>query len=194
MAETYELFAGDKTLIFDRFRRCLRGPARVDWDIIVNSITLDKSTLTTALKELLIEIVGEDAEDNLTDYMERITKPRTLKCRHWIRRIQHMNIYLGQIAGVTKKYSDKRIIRNVIAPNIPSSWKKYFKLKEGHRKDTLQDVLKIIETLEEFDSPQQTTQDNRKSRYERNSKPKKEYNSKRESPSQHPKPDKKKRD
>ena len=36
-----------------------------------------------------------------------------------------MNIYLGQIAGVTTKYLDKRIIRNVIAPNIPSYWKIY---------------------------------------------------------------------
>ena len=117
MAETYELFAEDKTL-FDRFRRCLRS-ARADWDIIVNGITLDKATLTTSLKELLIEIVGEDAEDNLTDYMERTSKPRTLKCRHWIRRIRHMNIYLGQIAGSAKKYSDKRLIRNIIAPNIP---------------------------------------------------------------------------
>ena len=69
-----------------------------------------------------------------------------------------MNIYLGQIAGLAKtKVSDKRLIRNGIAPNIPSSWKKYFKLKEGHRKDTLQDVLRILETLEEFDSPKQTT-------------------------------------
>ena len=119
MAETYELFKEDKTLRFDCFRRCLRGPARADWDIIVNGITLDKTTLTTSLKELLIEIVGEDAEDNLTDYMERTSKPRTLKCRHWIRRIRHMNIYLGQIAGSAKKYSDKRLIRNIIAPNIP---------------------------------------------------------------------------
>ena len=50
MAETYELFAGDKTLLFDRLRRCLRGPTRADGDIIVNSITLDKASLTTALK------------------------------------------------------------------------------------------------------------------------------------------------
>ena len=90
-----------------------------------------------------------------------------------------MNMYLGQIAGATKKYSDKIIIRNFIAPNIPSSWKKDFKLKEGHRKHTLQDVLKILETHEKFDSHQQTTQENKKSRYERNSKPKKEYNYKR---------------
>ena len=69
-----------------------------------------------------------------------------------------MNIYLGQIAGLAKKkVSDKRLIRNGIAPNIPSSWKKDFKLKEGHRKDTLQDVLRILDTLEEFDSPKQTT-------------------------------------
>ena len=87
---------------------------------------------------------------------------------------------------ISKKNSDKRLIRNFIAPNIPSSWKKDFKLKEGHRKDTLQDVLRILETLEKFDSPQQATQENRKSRHERNSKPKKEYTSKRENSSQHP--------
>ena len=50
MAETYELFAGDNTLLFDRFRRCLRGPSRADWDIIVNGIALEKSTLTIVLK------------------------------------------------------------------------------------------------------------------------------------------------
>ena len=50
MVEIYDLFAGDKTLLFDRFRRCLRGPTRADGDIIVNSITLDKASLTTALK------------------------------------------------------------------------------------------------------------------------------------------------
>ena len=95
MAETYELLAGDKTLLFGRFRQCLTGPARADWDIIVNDITLDKATLTTVLKELLIEIVGEATEDNLIDYMERTNMPRTLKYRHWIRRIRHINIYLG---------------------------------------------------------------------------------------------------
>ena len=121
MAETYELFTGDKTLLFDRFRRCLKGSARADWYIIVNGITLDKATLQTSLKELLVEIVGEDVEDNLADNMERTTKPRALKFRHWIRRIRHMNIYLGQIAEATKKYPDKIIIRNVIAPNISSS-------------------------------------------------------------------------
>ena len=50
MAETYELLAGDNTLLFDRFRRCLRGPSRADWDIIVNGIALNKSTLTIVLK------------------------------------------------------------------------------------------------------------------------------------------------
>ena len=84
MAETYELFAGDKTLLFDRFRRYLRGPTRVDWDIIVNGITLDKATLTTSLNELLVEIVGEAVEDNLTDYMERTTKSSNCKYHHWI--------------------------------------------------------------------------------------------------------------
>ena len=50
MAETYELFTGDKTLLFNRFRRRRREPARTDWDIIVNNITLNKKTLHTSLK------------------------------------------------------------------------------------------------------------------------------------------------
>ena len=30
MAETYEMFTGEQTLMFDRFRRCLRGLTRAD--------------------------------------------------------------------------------------------------------------------------------------------------------------------
>ena len=83
-----------------------------------------------------------------------------------------MKIYLSQIVGPTKEYSDKRIIRKIITPNIPFSWEKNFKLKEGHTKDSLPDLLRILETLEEFDNPQQTTQENRKPRNDRNAKPK----------------------
>ena len=71
MAETYELLTGDKTLLFDRFRRCQRRPARADWDIIVNGITLDKATLHTSFKKLLVEIVREDTEDNPTGCMKK---------------------------------------------------------------------------------------------------------------------------
>ena len=71
-----------------------------------------------------------------------------------------------------KKYSNKKIIINVIAPNIPSSWKKYFKLKEEKRRDTIPDVLRILETLEELYSTLQTTQESRKWRNKQNFKPK----------------------
>ena len=53
MTETYEMFTGDQTLLFDRFRRCLRGPARSDWNIIVHGITLEKATLETSLKKII---------------------------------------------------------------------------------------------------------------------------------------------
>ena len=113
-----------------------------------------KSNSRDFISKLIVEIVEEYAEDNLSDYVERTINPRVLKYRHWIRRIRQMNIYLSQIAGPTKKYSDKRIIRNVITSSIPSSWKK-IKLKEEHRKDNLVDVLRILETFEDFGSPQQ---------------------------------------
>ena len=59
------------------------------------------------ISKLIVEIVGEYAEDNLTDYVERTINPRVLKYRHWIRRIRQMNIYLSQIAGPTKNIQIK---------------------------------------------------------------------------------------
>ena len=102
MAETYEMSAGDQTLLFYRFWKCLREPTRADLDIIVYGITLEKATLDAPIKTLIEVIVEEDAEDNLTDYTKKTTKPRALKFRLWIRRIRHMHIYLDQVSGPTK--------------------------------------------------------------------------------------------
>ena len=54
-------------------------------------------------------------------------------------------------------------------------------------------MLIIFETLEEFDSPQQINQESRQTRNEINTKPKREYISKIENPTQHSKHDKEKR-
>ena len=96
------MFAGDQTLLFYRFWKCLREPTSADLDIIVYGITLEKATLDVPIKTLIEVIVEEDAEDNLTDYTQKTTKPRALKCRLWIRRIGHINIYLNQVSGPTK--------------------------------------------------------------------------------------------
>ena len=53
-------------------------------------------------------------------------------------------------------------------------------------------MLRILETLEEFDSPQQINQESRKPRNERNAKPKRKYNFKRKNSRQHSKYDKEK--
>ena len=58
MTETYEILTGDQTLLFNRFRRCLRAQARASWDITVHGITLEKATLDISFKKLIVEIVG----------------------------------------------------------------------------------------------------------------------------------------
>ena len=153
MAETYEIFTRDMTLIFDRLRRSLSRQVRTDWDIIVYSKTLEEKKIEDSLTELLKKIIREDAEDNLKDYIERKVKPRFLKYRHWIRKSRYMNIYLNQIVGQANQFTDKKQIQNIIEPIISSIWKGYFKLKEEHQKSSLQHVFRIIETLEKSDSP-----------------------------------------
>ena len=64
MVETYEIFAGDMTIIFDLFRTYLREPAFVNWDIIVQDKTLDKVRLEVSRREFLKKIIGEDTEED----------------------------------------------------------------------------------------------------------------------------------
>ena len=60
-----------------------------------------------------------------------------------------MNIYLRQIVGQKSDYADKTLIRHVIAPNISTSWKIYFTLKENYRKN-VQAIFRIPESMLEF--------------------------------------------
>ena len=79
MATTYKLFDQNMELLFDRFRRCLGGSARTDWDHIVEVETLSKKKLSQCMVAMFARLLGEDASDNLKEYLERTKKTKSMK-------------------------------------------------------------------------------------------------------------------
>ena len=65
MAFTYELFNGNMTILFDRFRRCLGRSARTDWDNVVAGMAATQVNLQNVIFAMFARVLGEDAEDNL---------------------------------------------------------------------------------------------------------------------------------
>ena len=152
MATTYKLFDGNMELLFDRFRRCLGGSARTDWDHIVEGETLSKNKMAQCLVAMFARILGEDACENLKEYLERTKKPKTMKVRQWVRRVRHLNLYLKILSGGKgANFDEKELSRKCIAPNIPMAWSKDFRLKEGHEEKKISRVKKVIR------SPQKAT-------------------------------------
>ena len=56
MATIYKLFDGNMELLFNRFRRCLGGSARTDWDHIVEGKTLSKAKMSQCIVAMFARI------------------------------------------------------------------------------------------------------------------------------------------
>ena len=74
-------------IVFDRFRHCLGGATRTDWNNVVQGLNGNQVKLKRALIAMFARVLGEDAEDNLQDYMERTKKPKSMKAKDWVQRI-----------------------------------------------------------------------------------------------------------
>ena len=152
MATTYKLFDQNMELLFDRFRWCLGGAARTDWDHIVENEVLSKAKLSQCLVAMFARLLSEDACENLKEYLERTKKPKTMKVRQWVQRIRHLNLYLQILSGTKgDHFEEKDLSRKCIAPNIPVAWTKDFRLREGHEEKKVSRVIKILEILEHLE-------------------------------------------
>ena len=177
MAETYKLFDQNMELLFDRFRRCLGGSARTDWDHIVENEVLSKKKLSQCLVAMFVRLLGEDACENLKEYMERTKKPKTMKVRQWVRRVRHLNLYLKILSGGKGDHFDEKdLSRKCIAPNIPVTWAKDFRLKEGHEEKKVSRVIKILEILEHSEERDEKRREKNNSKSNKNNKETKKGN------------------
>ena len=57
MTTTYKLFDQNMELLFDRFRRCLGGSARTDWDHVVENETLSKQKLSQCIVAMFARLL-----------------------------------------------------------------------------------------------------------------------------------------
>ena len=61
MVTTYQLFNGAGNVVFDRFRRCLKPPARDDWDSLVTGINPTQNNLGRSFVAMFVRIFGRES-------------------------------------------------------------------------------------------------------------------------------------
>ena len=83
----------------------MKSPARDDWDALVTEVTPTQNNLGRAFTAMFIQILGDKTPRNLSFYMERTKKPRCMKAREWIRRLQVLNLYIDTMVGGRGNFS-----------------------------------------------------------------------------------------
>ena len=79
--------------------------------------------------------------------MRSTKKPIELKVRKWVQRIKTINTYLKLLDPNRTRLTDQQIVEHIIAPNIPQSWSKDFRLAKGHLSATTRDAVEILEEI-----------------------------------------------
>lgn len=139
--------------IFTRFRSCLIGSARDEWDDIAISVPRSWKGFQLATSEFMDEIVGADAYSDQQQYMRLTTKPEDLTVDQWIQQIRHMNnsLPLLDTTGENGKLTELGLIQYVVSPNIQENWITQFQINKGHKETTLKGVLPLLMELEGMD-------------------------------------------
>ena len=80
---------------------------------------------TNAFRDALID---EDAYNNQREFLWTMNKPRDMKVKDWVMCMKVINVYLELLSSAGKKFTEEKLVKNCITPNIPKVWKKDFKL------------------------------------------------------------------
>eukprot|EP00957_Ditylum_brightwellii_P054563 4134435-Ditylum_brightwellii.AAC.1 len=80
---------------------------------------------------LMSTILEDDAAENQVQFLQNTKKPRKLKVKQWIKRMQAINSYLPQMEWNQRKLTETQLIKWCIAPNLPPPWKLEFAMADG---------------------------------------------------------------
>ena len=123
MVDTYDLFDAESApRVYNRFRRCLQGIPRDEWDDTTDGITKTKDAFLVTLKMFLQDIVGDEAHQDQDTYLRQTRKPDDMSIDRWIQQILTYNNNLEYIDGarIGAAMPERSLITLVITPNIPT--------------------------------------------------------------------------
>eukprot|EP00957_Ditylum_brightwellii_P155977 11872076-Ditylum_brightwellii.AAC.1 len=76
-------------------------------------------------------ILEDDAGEHQLQYLRSTKKPRKLKVKQWIKRMQAINSYLPAMERGGQKLTKTQLIKWCVAPNLPPCWKAEFAMANG---------------------------------------------------------------
>eukprot|EP00957_Ditylum_brightwellii_P123746 9433731-Ditylum_brightwellii.AAC.1 len=142
--------------IYITFLEVLQGDAQDKWDktLVDNLIPDVNETLDTFLTcraVLMSTILEEDAAENQVQYLQNTKKPRRLKVKQWIKRMQAINSYLPLMEQIRQKLTEIQLIKWCIAPNLPPCWRAEFAMVDGPYVTNMLVVIQHLRAIEERD-------------------------------------------
>ena len=134
--------------VYDYFQRCLSGAALDAWTGVVDDEK--QEVWEDNIADLIERILGEDAHENMVDYLKDTKKPNNMSIKGWLMRMQAINTYLPflESGGDGDQLTERELVK-YISKNIPRSWKKDYKIARGHREQTVLGAQRILLILEE---------------------------------------------
>ena len=60
---------------------------------------------------MYIQILGDKATGNLKLYMDRTKKPRSMKAKEWVRRLEVLNLDVDIMNGGRGNFSDNQLVQ-----------------------------------------------------------------------------------
>ena len=76
-------------------------------------------------------ILGANAYDNQVEYLKTTKKPRKISVDKWMRRIQNINLHLANTENEATMLTDRKLIKQIIIPNLPMNIKYQLKMQGG---------------------------------------------------------------
>ena len=78
------------------------------------------------------EMLKEEAYEDQKEHIWSTEKPKGMKAKEWVRRMKVINSYLPYMQHGGAKFSNAQLVKHCVAPNVPKSWKKDFRIGRGH--------------------------------------------------------------
>lgn len=150
MENTYDLFNLETdSQVYNRFRRCLTGAARDQWDDIVSDNVKSPTNFLFCLETYTTEVVGDEAHEIQEAYLRTTPKPNEITVERWLQQVRNINNTLPLLDPIIPdhKFTDRDLIHLCITPNLPTKWLTPFRLANGHKKMLLRDIVPLLKEL-----------------------------------------------
>eukprot|EP00957_Ditylum_brightwellii_P106506 8126018-Ditylum_brightwellii.AAC.1 len=101
--------------------------------------------------EIIQKVLRTSAYNDQVRYLDKTKKPREMTCQIWIDWILTINKCLSMMKKNGQQFLDKKIIADVITPNLPGVLAVDFMKEGGDNLTDIKDAIKVLKQLEKAD-------------------------------------------